>query len=275
MPYLDIGDARMHYTDEGAGRETIVFSHGLLFDGRMFAGQVAHLKGDYRCITFDHRGQGRSKVTQGGYDMDTLTEDAVRLIERLGVAPCHFVGLSMGGFVGLRLAMRHRELLRSLILIDTSADPEPRENLPRYRILNLIARWFGIGVVVGRVMPIMFGRRFLSDPARAGERARWRKIFAANDRIGITRAVDGVINRSGVSEEVRQIDLPALIIVGGQDMATAPEKSEKLRAAIRGSKLVTIANAGHSSTIEEPDAVNQAISEFLDAIQGQAGAPHG
>jgi 3-oxoadipate enol-lactonase len=266
MPYLDLGDARIHYTDEGAGDETIVFSHGLLLSGRMFASQVAHLKGRYRCITFDHRGQGKSKVTKDGYDMDSLTEDAARLIEALDAAPCHFVGLSMGGFVGLRLAFRRPELLRSLTLIETSADPESGENKPRYRLLNFIARWFGIGIVVGKVMPILFGRGFLTDQARAGERAAWRQVIAANDRIGITRAVRGVIERKGVSEEIGRINLPVLIVVGDQDVATIPEKAERMHAAIQDSKLVTIPNAGHSSTIEEPQAVNSAISAFLDEL---------
>lgn len=269
MPYFDIGDARMHYTEEGEGGETVVFSHGLLFNGQMFVDQVAYLKGDYRCITFDHRGQGKSKVTKDGYDMDTLTEDAARLIEQLNAAPCHFVGLSMGGFVGMRLAFRHPELLRSLTLIETSADPESPENKPRYRLLNFIARWFGVGVVVGKVMPIVFGRNFLNDRARANERAKWREIIAANDRIGITRAANGVINRSGVSEELRRIDLPVLIIVGDQDVATVPEKSEQMHAAIRGSKLIVIADAGHSSTIEQPHAVNQAIYAFLEQTRNR------
>lgn len=269
MPYLDLGEARIHYTEEGAGDETIVFSHGLLLSGRMFASQVEHLKGRYRCITFDHRGQGKSSVTKDGYDMDSLTEDAARLIEALDAAPCHFVGLSMGGFVGMRLAFRRPELLRSLTLIETSADPEPAENKPRYRLLNFIARWFGIGIVAGKVMPILFGRGFLADPARAGERAGWRKAIAANDRIGITRAVKGVVEREGVSDEIGQISLPVLIVVGDQDVATTPEKAERMHAAIRGSELVTIPNAGHSSAIEEPHAVNRAISAFLDGLKGR------
>ncbi len=266
MPYLEIGDARVHYTDEGTVKETIVFSHGLLFSGEMFADQVAHLKDEYRCITFDHRGQGKSKVTTLGYDIDTLTLDAARLIEELVAGPCHFVGLSMGGFVGMRLALRRPELLRSLTLIETSADQEPAENKPRYRVLNFVARWFGLGLVVDKVMPIMFGRSYLSDPARKEERNRWRKYIASNHRIGITRAVNGVINRKGIIDELHQIDLPVLIIVGDQDIATVPEKSERMHAAIRHSSLVTIPKAGHSSTIEEPRAVNEAISNFLNAL---------
>ena len=172
MPALDLDGTRLHYTDEGSGEETIVFSHGLLMSGEMFADQVAHLKSRYRCITFDHRGQGKSQVTDDGYDMETLAADAARLIEALDAAPCHFAGLSMGGFVGMRLAIERPDLLRSLVLMETSADPEP--NAFRYRILNFVARWFGLGVVVNRVMPIMFGRSFLSDPAREALRNRWR-----------------------------------------------------------------------------------------------------
>ncbi len=63
----------------------------------------------------------------------------------------------MGGFVGIRLASENPELLNSLTLLGTSADPEPKWNVPKYRMLNLIARWLGLRAVVGRVMPILFG----------------------------------------------------------------------------------------------------------------------
>ncbi len=262
MPFLEIDGTRLHYTDEGSGEQTIVFSHGLLMNGAMFADQVANLKSRYRCITYDHRGQGKSQVTDDGYDMETLAGDAARLIEALDAAPCHFAGLSMGGFIGMRLAIERPELLRSLILLETSADPEP--NGFKYRILNFIARWFGLGLVIDRVMPIMFGSSFLADPAREALRTRWRDAILANDRVGITRAVMGVIERRGVADRISQIDMPVLVLVGDQDAATVPEKSERMHAAIPGSKLVIIPNAGHSSTIEEPEAVNAALTEFLE-----------
>ncbi len=266
MPYLQIGEAVVYYTDEGEGQETIVFCHGLLLSGEMFEAQVKNFRANYRCITFDHRGQGKSVVTNSGYDIDTLTNDAARLIETLGVGPCHFVGLSMGGFVGLRLAIRCPELLRSLTLIGTSADPEPAHNKPRYRLMNIIARLFGIWLVVDRVMPIMFGRTFLNDTARTGDRERWRAVISSNHRLGITRAVRGVIDRYGVTDEIGRIKLPTLIIVGDEDAATPPDKSERMHAAIANSKLVIIPKAGHSTTIEQPGAVNDAIAEFLGAL---------
>src|SRR6185295_5463818 len=164
MPEVQVHGVALHYTERGAGRETVVFAHGLLWNGRMFDAQMAALADRYRCIAFDFRGQGGSEATADGYDMDTLAADALALVERLGCAPCHFVGLSMGGFVGMRLAIRHPEALRSLILLNTTADPEPAANLPRYRLLRFVARWLGLRAVAGRVMPVLFGRTFLQDP---------------------------------------------------------------------------------------------------------------
>ncbi len=266
MPALSVNGAEIHYEDHGGGPETIVFAHGLLWSGRMFDDQVAALGGGYRCITFDFRGQGRSEVTASGYDMDTLTEDAAALIKALDCAPCHFAGLSMGGFVGQRLAIRHGDLLKSLMLLETSADPEPEENIGRYRLLNFVARWLGFGLITGRIMPIMFGRKFLEDPARAGQRQEWRRLLVANHRIGITRAVKGVIERDGTYDQLDLIEVPTLILVGDQDVATVPAKSERMHERIRGSKLVVIPGAGHTSTVEEPRAGSAALESFLGGL---------
>jgi pimeloyl-ACP methyl ester carboxylesterase len=266
MPDIDVNGAKIHYTDTGSGEETIVFSHGLLFSGAIFEKQIEHLKGRYRCIAYDHRGQGKSSPADTGYDMDTQSDDAAALIEALGAGPCHFAGLSMGGFVAMRLAIRRRELLRSIILMETSADPEPEENIPKYRRLNWVARWIGLWPVVGKVMPIMFGKTFMRDPERAAERAIWRQRILANNRATITKAVDGVITRQGVHDDLGQISLPALVLVGEEDTATVPAKAERIHHAIGGSHLVRIPRAGHTSSVEEPAAVNAALDAFLADI---------
>ncbi len=266
MPKLNVNGAAIYYEEHGAGSETIVFAHGLLWSGRMFDNQVHALQDRYRCITFDFRGQGRSEITSSGYDIDTLTEDTAALIEALGCAPCHFLGLSMGGFVGQRLAIRHSSLLKSLMLLGTSADPEPEANRGRYRLLNFVARWLGLRIVAKRVMQIMFGEKFLNDQARTQEKEVWRQRLIANHRIGITRAVEGVINRAGVYDQLDRIAIPTLIIVGDQDVATVPAKAERIHERIRGSKLVVISGAGHTSTVEEPEAVNDALKEFLGGL---------
>lgn len=263
MPHIRINGANLYYEEHGAGDTTIVFAHGLLWSGRMFSDQVAVLKDQYRCITFDFRGQGQSQVPQSGYDIESLYADAVKLIELLGCSPCHYVGLSMGGFVGLRMAIRRPDLLRSLIIIGSSSDPEPTENIRRYRLLNLVARWIGLGVVAERVMEIMFGHKFLNDPTRVALKHEWKERMAGNHRIGITRAVAGVINRAGVTEQLGQIGTPTLIIVGDQDLATTPAKAKLMCARIPNSRLVIVPGAGHTSTVEEPIAVTAAIQEFL------------
>ena len=268
MADIQVNGARIHYEVRGAGPQTLVFAHGLLWSGEMFAPQVDALCDRYRCVTFDFRGQGRSEVTRDGYDMDTLTADTLALIRALDLAPCHFAGLSMGGFVAMRLAIRHPEVLRSLILMATSADPEPAENVPRYRLLNFVNRWIGPRAIARKVLPIMFGRTFLADPARARERTDMVDRISTNDRVGISRATRGVIEREGVYGELGKIRLPTLIIVGDEDTATRPEKARRMNAAIPGSSLVEIPGAGHTATLEQPEAVNRALGEFLQKAGG-------
>jgi pimeloyl-ACP methyl ester carboxylesterase len=260
MPNVRVNGVDIHYEERGAGTEAVVFAHGLLFDKSIFADQIAALEGRYRCIAFDFRGQGESEITRSGYDIDTLSDDAAALIEALGAAPCHFVGLSMGGFVALRLAIRRPALLRSLILLDTSADPERLLDRLRYHLLAFVARWFGFRPVISRVMPIMFSENALRDPALMN---RWRDRILANDRIGATRAVGGVIDRAGVYDELETIALPTLVIVGDRDRATVPAHSRRLHAAIRDSQLIVLPGVGHMSTLEAPAAVAETLRRFL------------
>lgn len=268
MAFLDVNGASLYYEDSGGNGVPVLFSHGLLFSGEMFAAQVAALGPSYRCIAYDHRGQGRSGDPGGRvHSIETVTADAEALIGALGLAPCHFVGLSMGGFVGMRLAARRPELIRSLVLMETSADPEPAENVPRYRLLAAVAEWFGIGFVVSRVMPIMFSRTFLTDPARAAERLRWRRALAANPR-SIVRAVRGVIEREGIAHELGAVRAPTLVIVGDEDVATLPVKAERIQHLISGSRLERVARAGHSSSIEQPETINRLLLEFFGGLNG-------
>jgi 3-oxoadipate enol-lactonase len=263
MPHMLVNGARLYYEEHGAGPQTVIFAHGLLWSGQMFAQQVGVLQQHYRCITFDWRGQGQSEVTRAGYDMESLYADTLSLIDALGIKACHFVGLSMGGFIGMRLAARRPDLVTSLILLGTSADPEPTANIPKYRMLNLVGRWLGFGLVAARVMPIMFGQKFLGDPTRSWLREEWRRRMLANHRIGITRATAGVIARRGIYDQLHIIRAPTLILVGDQDSATPPAVAQRIHARIPQSQLAIIPGAGHTSTVEEPEAVNAAILAFL------------
>lgn len=269
MPYASVNGTRLYYEDTGPGStgETIALSHGLLWSTELFRPQIEHLRGRYRVIAWDHRGQGRSdddeRETIG---IELVTDDAVALLDTLGIERVHFGGLSMGGFVALRIAARRPERVRSLMLLETSAEPEPRENVPKYTLLNLIAKHAGLGVVAGRVMPIMFGRTTLGSPERAALCAAWRRRLVANRRT-IVRAVNGVIAREGVEHLLPKITAPTLVVVGDEDVATTPEKARFLERGIAGSRLVLVPRAGHSSTVEAPHEVNAALDEHLASVR--------
>jgi len=267
MPTIRVNDSELYYEDTGGSGTPIVFCHGLLWNVALFAPQIAALKGRYRCVAYDHRGQGRSADGTGrAIDMGTLTADATALIEALGLGRVHFCGLSMGGFIAMRLGINRPDLVRSLLLLETSADAEPPGNRPKYRALNLIARLFGFGLVADSLMKILYGQTVLKDPTRAADRAAWRRQLMSNRR-SIWRAVNGVIERPGIYGELGKIGAPTLVMVGEEDVATVPAKAQRIADAIKGAKLVRIPQAGHSATVEQPAAVNAAIIAFLDGIK--------
>lgn len=260
MPHLSCNHSRIFYKESGTGNETIIFSHGLLFDHRMWNAQIAYFQNNYHCIAYDHRGQGKSDVSESE-DMDTLYKDAVVLIETLSNGkPVHFVGLSMGGFVGMRLAARKPHLLKTLTLLDTSADAEP--NKFKYQILNTIFKLGGAPLVISKIIAILFGKSTLNDLSKR-EMLRFWNSEIRNYPSTISKAVEGVINRQGITNELPNIKLPTLIAVGEEDVATIPTKSEQIHLAIQGSRLIMIPAAGHSSCIEQPKFVNKIISDFI------------
>ena len=217
-------------------------------------------KSRYRIITYDHRGQGKSSVTNGGYDMDQLFLDAVALIENLHLGKVHFVGLSMGGFVGLRLAARRPDLLHTLILMETSAQKE--SGVFKYSMLVTLVKMFGVKIVTRPVMKIMYGEKFLRDKSRIEEKKFWINELHKNSK-KVIAAVNGIIRRKGVEDEMKNIACPVLVIVGTQDKAAIPARAEFIHKVIPNSKLRYIEGAGHSSSIEEPEQVNRCIDEFL------------
>jgi pimeloyl-ACP methyl ester carboxylesterase len=117
-------------------------------------------------------------------------------------------------------------------------------------------------------MKIMFGKKFLRDKKRIEEKKLWINELHKNKKI-VVRAVHGIINRKGVEMELRNILCPVLIIVGTQDRAAVPARAEFIHQHIPHSRLQYIEGAGHSSSIEEPELVNQCIEEFLNNILPQ------
>jgi pimeloyl-ACP methyl ester carboxylesterase len=258
----------------------------------MFAAQVAGLRSRFRCISYDHRGHGGSAPGVGRIISTEQTyQDAVAVLEALGgrermgpgrsgpavsrdaassnfaggrerTGPVHFVGLSMGGFVGMRLAARRPDLVAKLVVLESSAEREPSENILKYKALGALARVVGVRPLVGAVTPILFGKTFLTDPSKKADLAHWKAELARNAP-GVYRAANGVIEREAILAELPQIAAPTLVLVGEEDVATVPAKSERIAATIPGARLVTIPKAGHSSTVENPEFVTEQLAAFL------------
>lgn len=272
MPMLRVHGTSIAYTDTGtpAGRPdapTILFGHGLLFSGWMFRAQVEALRDRYRCVTVDWRGQGASPAPRRGYDMETLTRDATALIAHLDAGPVHYVGLSMGGFVGMRIAVRHGHLLRSLTLLDTSADREPLFSAIKDTAMALVYPLVGARVLMPFVLPIMFGPTFRTDARNRPVVDEFVRRLGSCARLGTSRAVLAVAGRKPVYAELDRITVATQVIVGADDVATEPDRARRIAARIPGARLTVVPDSGHSSTVEQPDVITDLIEKFLAEVE--------
>jgi len=266
MPTIKVNGVELFYRESGSGPETIVFSHGLLMDHTMFASQCAAFEGRYRVVVYDHRGQGNSGVPGSGYDMDTVAEDAAALIRSLNAAPCHFAGLSMGGFVGMRLAARHPELIRTLTLMNTGSQKESTYNRLRYGFLAQLVKIVGTSTFVSIAVKELFGKttRTSTDPVKKKMLEEWTAKLRSRPK-HTAHALMGVMNRPEFSrQELATIQCPTLIITGEDDTAQVPANSQSLAEAIPNARLVRIPGSGHSSSLEAPEAVAQAMRELME-----------
>jgi 3-oxoadipate enol-lactonase len=270
VPLLGINGVQVNVVDTGppAGHPdapVVVLGHGLLFSTTMWRHQVEALRSTYRCVAVDWRGQGDTPPTRDGYDMDTLYDDVVAVVERLGVGPVHYAGLSMGGFVGLRLGARRPDLLRSLTLIDTSAGPEEPDNIGRYKLLATLYRLLGWRPLRRTVARIMFSEEFLATPAGHDVVRVWSEEVVRQSRSGTRKAILGVCDRLSVEDEIGMITTPTLVIVGAGDVATTSDRSDAIADLVPGAELVVLADVGHVSALEAPDQVNAALLPVLAA----------
>ena len=266
MPQIRVNNVELFYEEIGSGTETMLFSHGFLMDHTMFQFQMDSFKDDFRCIAYDQRGHGRSEAITSSYDLDAIVNDAIALIETLEIGPVHFVGMSTGGFVGLRLALQRPELLRSLVLIDTSADVEEKEKLSQYKLMLKSVSMVGWRPVIGRVMSTLFNENFLEDSQRRDEVKRWRGIITGHNIKAITPFANAIFSRSSVVDQLSRITTPSVVIAGKHDRATPMAYSQKMADLIHDARLRLISDAGHSAVVEKPRALTEAMRGFYQRV---------
>lgn len=266
MPYFQNSDVEIYYEIDGEGPEVIFFAHGFLLNTQMFEWQIEDFKEKYTCVAMDFRGQGLSSVPKSGYEISNLAEDVVALMSYLGKSRIHFVGHSMGGFVGLQLALKHQHLLKSLTLMNTSARAESEIALKNARKTAWFIRLFGINTSLSSIYELMFGETFRNDEELEDEHLIMRNRILSNNKKGILRALRGMLSREDVTSELSRITVPSLVISGTEDKAIPSAHSKELAEGLPNATFQLLPKCGHTPPVEYPDAINQMLEIFWSKI---------
>jgi pimeloyl-ACP methyl ester carboxylesterase len=275
MPYATVNGTRYAYDEAGEG-QLLLFGHGLLASRAMFRAQMDALSDRYRCVSIDWPGHGESGWREEGFSFYDLAEDAAALIGELGAERAILAGLSQGGMIFMRLALTHPELVEALILLDTSAAPEPAETKPAYEQMAEILRDGDDEQrrqLVPLVQNVLYGQTWLrGEPGGAEHEA---EVILGHPPAGVYAAWRAVADRDDITARLGEIAAPTLVICGAEDVATPPDRARELQAGIPGAELVWIPEAGHHSPIENPAPVTEALEMFLERLRPGAEAPAG
>jgi len=250
------------YDDVGTG-VPVAFVHGFPHNRTLWAPQVSALVDRARCIAPDLRGFGESS-RHGPFSMDQYADDVAMLLRGLGIERVVVAGLSMGGYVAFALWRRHRSLVRGLVLADTRAGADTDEAREKRRALVDVARTRGSSAVADGQITGMLGKTTRDKrPALIDEVHRMLESAPVE---GIVGALEAMMARVDSTDTLATIDVPTLVVVGGEDVLTPPSEAEILHEAIRGSRLEVIQHAGHVSNMERPAAFNHVLTEFLASL---------
>jgi 3-oxoadipate enol-lactonase len=253
-------DIQINY--ELTGQENapmVMLSHSLASSMVMWNPQLASLEAHFQVLRYDMRGHGDSDAPEGAYTLELLAEDAVALLDALGIDSVHFVGLSIGGMIGQGLALNHGDKLKSLALCDTSAImPDEAQPILQERIA--VARASGMADQVDGTLERWFTPQYLQENPPEVEMIR-QQVAATPlaGYIGCSEALGG-LNYLG---RLSGIKLPTLIMVGEEDPGTPVAASEAIHERIAGSQLVILPAARHLSNIEQAEAFNESLMDFL------------
>ena len=250
----------MNYELSGAkGGPFVMLSHSLGSSLAMWDPQMAVLEPHYRVLRYDTRGHGGTEAPPGPYTLEQLGDDAISLLEALGIDLVHWVGLSMGGMIGQCVVLREPRRFRTLALCDTAAILS-KEALPLWLQRMDTARRAGMHALVQETLERWFTPAFLKkDPPGVDLIRRHFLATPVDGYIGCSQAILGL----HYLERLREIKLPTLIVVGKEDPGTPVAASEAMHARIKGARLVVLPSAAHLSNVEQPEAFSAELTAFL------------
>ena len=256
----------VHHTEHGPADAPVVVLLGSLGSTlEMWEPQVAVLAERFRVVTYDARGHGRSPVPRGPYALDDLVDDAVALLDRLGVERASFVGLSLGGMTAMRLAAREPHRVERLALLCTSALLGPAA---AWHDRAALVRAEGAAAVADAVVA-----RWFTDELRARSPqvvARMRGMIATTPREGYAGCCEAIAGMD-LRGDLARVAAPTLVVAGAEDPATPPEHLRAIAGGLADARLVVLPGAAHLASWEQAVAVNAALAVHLSVGSTDAG----
>lgn len=243
----------------------VLLVHGFPLDHSMWNAQLDAVSTGFRVIAPDLRGFGRSGVADGKVTMAQMADDLAGLLDALEVpGPVVFCGLSMGGYVAWEFWRRHAGRLRGLVLCDTRAAADsPDAAAARLDTAETVLRE-GPAALVEGMLPKLFAGAVLQS------RPPWlesvRRVMLGTDPQGIAAAARGMAERADFTPMLGQIGCPALVVVGEKDAISPVDEMRSIAEALPDARLAVIPQAGHMSPMENPEAVNKVLGEFLRSL---------
>ncbi len=249
----------INYLIEGEG-PWVTLSHSLACNLHMWDEEAKRLSKHYKVLRFDTRGHGKSSAPASAYTLELLADDLHGLLQALSIKTTHFVGLSMGGMIGQTYALRYPGRFSSLALCDTTSRyPADAAGLWAERIKTVEAQ--GMEPLVEPTLARWFTEPFRkSRPEVVQNVAAMIRSTPVAGYAGCSHAIPKI----NLTARLKEIRCPSVVIVGKDDPGTPVAMAEEIHHALPGSKLVIIPSAAHLSNLEQPDAFNQALGEFLD-----------
>jgi pimeloyl-ACP methyl ester carboxylesterase len=248
-------------------KQAMVFIHAFPLSHKMWDRQAEYFKNRYRVITYDTRGFGESYEDNGYYTIESHADDLFSIIDELKIIKPIVFGLSMGGYILLRAAERGQDVFKAIVLCDTRAEADMNESkLNRAKQIKQI-RSGGRKDFLEAFSNLLLSEAIKTDPARISVVKEVRAIMDEQKDTAIEGALLTLSARADKTEFLENMNIPVLIIVGEKDKLTPPVLSKAMYQRIRNSKLSIIPNAGHLSNIENPQAFNQSIEDFVKTLK--------
>lgn len=263
MPYASVNGQEIWYTDNGAdssGPEKIplLFSHGFQMDLDMFDPQLDMLRPEFRCIAYDERSHGKTREDGKDFDLWNMADDAVGLLNHLGIDKAIFVGMSQGGFLSLRAALRYPERVHAMALIDTRPEPEPQETLEEF--MPVMQDWAQTGPKNnGEMIADVLG---VGDPKL---RETWmNKWYESKPYDRLLPATQSVLIRDDLTPRLPEITCPVIVFHGTEDKAIPIVRGRFLAENLSGcERIVEVEGAGHAPNLSHPEVVNPPLLDFV------------